>query len=99
LSHLHPRVTPPAVHVHLGIDSGRAANRRSWRAHFLDVLVSASSRDAFTPTIEEIKMMLENKTAAIYGGGGAIGSAVARAFATPARGSTSPGGRGPGSRR
>jgi len=26
-------------------------------------------------------MMLENKTAAIYGGGGAIGSAVARAFA------------------
>ena len=26
-------------------------------------------------------MMLENKTAAIYGGGGAIGGAVARAFA------------------
>jgi 3-oxoacyl-[acyl-carrier protein] reductase len=32
------------------------------------------------PTIEEITMMLENKTAAIYGGG-AIGGAVARAFA------------------
>jgi hypothetical protein len=31
-------------------------------------------------------MMLENKTAVIYGGGGAIGGAVARAFAgsTPA---------------
>jgi 3-oxoacyl-[acyl-carrier protein] reductase len=30
---------------------------------------------------EEITMILENKTAAIYGGGGAIGGAVARAFA------------------
>jgi NAD(P)-dependent dehydrogenase (short-subunit alcohol dehydrogenase family) len=27
-------------------------------------------------------MMLENKTAVIYGGGGAIGGAVARAFAS-----------------
>jgi sugar/nucleoside kinase (ribokinase family) len=33
------------------------------------------------PTIEEITMMLENGTAAIYAGGGAIGGAVARAFA------------------
>jgi 3-oxoacyl-[acyl-carrier protein] reductase len=31
--------------------------------------------------LKEIKMMLENKTALIYGGGGAIGGAVARAFA------------------
>jgi 3-oxoacyl-[acyl-carrier protein] reductase len=31
--------------------------------------------------LKEITMMLENKTALIYGGGGAIGGAVARAFA------------------
>jgi NAD(P)-dependent dehydrogenase (short-subunit alcohol dehydrogenase family) len=30
---------------------------------------------------KEATMMLENKTAAIYGGGGAIGGAVARGFA------------------
>jgi 3-oxoacyl-[acyl-carrier protein] reductase len=48
---------------------------------FLDVVVSAFSRDACTSRSKEIKMMLENKTALIYGGGGAIGGAVARAFA------------------
>jgi 3-oxoacyl-[acyl-carrier protein] reductase len=51
------------------------------RAQFLAVVVSASSGHTFTPTIEEITMMLEDKTALIYGGGGAIGGAVARAFA------------------
>ena len=44
-------------------------------------------------------MMLEHMTAAIYDGGGAIGGAVARAFADAGARSTSPGGRGPGSRR
>jgi NAD(P)-dependent dehydrogenase (short-subunit alcohol dehydrogenase family) len=43
--------------------------------------VSTSSRDPFTPRSKGIKMMLENKTAVIYGAGGAIGGAVARAFA------------------
>jgi 3-oxoacyl-[acyl-carrier protein] reductase len=33
------------------------------------------------PESKEIKMRLENKSAVIYGGGGAIGGAVARAFA------------------
>ena len=31
MSDLRRRVTPPAVHVYLGIDSGRAANQRSRR--------------------------------------------------------------------
>jgi 3-oxoacyl-[acyl-carrier protein] reductase len=51
------------------------------RAQFLDVVVSASSMDALVPRSKEIMMMLENKTAVIHGGGGAIGGAVARAFA------------------
>jgi NAD(P)-dependent dehydrogenase (short-subunit alcohol dehydrogenase family) len=42
------------------------------RAHFLDVVVSASLR---------ARLMLKNKVAVIYGAGGAIGSTVARAFA------------------
>jgi NAD(P)-dependent dehydrogenase (short-subunit alcohol dehydrogenase family) len=37
--------------------------------------------DALVPRSKEIRMMLENKTAVIYGGGGAVGGAVARAFA------------------
>src|SRR4029453_18602065 len=44
-------------------------------------------------------MMLGNKAAAIYGGGGAIGGAVAPAFAAAGAAATSPGGRCPGSRR
>jgi hypothetical protein len=36
-------------------------------------------------------MMLENKVAVIYGAGGAIGSAVARAFAREGPSSFSPG--------
>jgi NAD(P)-dependent dehydrogenase (short-subunit alcohol dehydrogenase family) len=43
------------------------------------VAVSASSK--FIPRSEELTMTLEDKTAAIYGAGGAIGGAVARAFA------------------
>ena len=44
--------------------------------------------------------MLENKIAVIYGGGGAIGGAVARVrLRVPAPASTSPGGRKTGSRR
>jgi NAD(P)-dependent dehydrogenase (short-subunit alcohol dehydrogenase family) len=40
-------------------------------------------KDAFTrPRSKEIKMMLMNKIAVIYGAGGAIGGAVARAFAS-----------------
>jgi hypothetical protein len=37
-------------------------------------------------------MLLENKNAIGYGGGGAIGGAVARAFASEGRGSSSPAG-------
>jgi NAD(P)-dependent dehydrogenase (short-subunit alcohol dehydrogenase family) len=51
-------------------------------AHFPDVAVSASSRDAFATRSKEIKMMLKDKVAVIYGAGGAIGGAVARAFAS-----------------
>jgi 3-oxoacyl-[acyl-carrier protein] reductase len=48
---------------------------------FPDVVVSAFPTDTFTPRSKEIETMLENKTAVIYGGGGAVGGAVARAFA------------------
>src|SRR5262245_11844600 len=61
-------------------------------AHFLDVVVSASLRlerhgvatqvDATAqPEDKDTNMMLQNKVAVIYGAGGAIGSAVALAFA------------------
>jgi NAD(P)-dependent dehydrogenase (short-subunit alcohol dehydrogenase family) len=50
-------------------------------AQSVGAVVSASSQDAFTPRTKEITMMLDDKTAVIYGGGGAIGGAVARAFA------------------
>jgi NAD(P)-dependent dehydrogenase (short-subunit alcohol dehydrogenase family) len=51
-------------------------------AHFPDVAVSAPSRDAFIQRWKEIKMLLKDKIAVIYGAGGAIGGAVARAFAS-----------------
>jgi NAD(P)-dependent dehydrogenase (short-subunit alcohol dehydrogenase family) len=38
-----------------------------------------------------IEMLLENKIAIVYGGGGAIGGAVARAFAAKALTCSSPG--------
>ena len=44
-------------------------------------------------------MLLRNKNAVIYGGGGAIGGAVARAFAREERRSSSPGALWPGSTR
>src|SRR5207249_1821743 len=52
---------------------------RRGRAQFDHVAVSASARAAVTRLSKEF-IMLENKTAVIYGGGGAIGGAVARAF-------------------
>jgi 3-oxoacyl-[acyl-carrier protein] reductase len=45
------------------------------------VVVSALPTDTFTPRSKEIETMLESKTAVIYGGGGAVGGAVARAYA------------------
>jgi NAD(P)-dependent dehydrogenase (short-subunit alcohol dehydrogenase family) len=49
------------------------------RAHFLHVVVSASS--TATKHRKELEMMLTDKVAVIYGAGGGIGNAVARAFA------------------
>jgi 3-oxoacyl-[acyl-carrier protein] reductase len=48
---------------------------------FFDAVVSASPSDVFDRRSKETTMILEHKTALIYGGGGAIGGAVARAFA------------------
>lgn len=50
-------------------------------AQFTDAVVSASSTGV-TVHREEPEMLLEDKVAVIYGAGGAIGGAVARAFAS-----------------
>jgi NAD(P)-dependent dehydrogenase (short-subunit alcohol dehydrogenase family) len=49
-------------------------------AHFPDIAVSAPST-ALTIRGEEPQMMLKDKVAVIYGAGGGIGGAIARAFA------------------
>jgi NAD(P)-dependent dehydrogenase (short-subunit alcohol dehydrogenase family) len=51
-------------------------------AHFLDVAVSAPSRDELIPHRRRSAMMLKDKVAVIYGAGGGIGGAVGRAFAS-----------------
>src|SRR5262245_44235931 len=68
VTHFHPVPTP----------SGRRTGR-STGAQFADLEVSVPSKDRVTTS--EDNMMLKNKTAVIYGAGGAIGSAVAQAFA------------------
>ena len=67
LSHVHPIETPA---------EGRTG--RLMGAHFPDVAVSASSTALTTGTRQ---MMPNDKVAVIYGAGGAIGGAVAQAFA------------------
>jgi NAD(P)-dependent dehydrogenase (short-subunit alcohol dehydrogenase family) len=55
------------------------------RAQFVDVVVSASMTARIVRALADAErrpeMLLKNKVAVIYGGGGAIGGAVARAFA------------------
>jgi NAD(P)-dependent dehydrogenase (short-subunit alcohol dehydrogenase family) len=65
------------------MDTGRGKNWALGGAQFPDVAVSASSTATtiFTSTDKESEMMLKDKVAVIYGAGGAIGGAVARAFA------------------
>src|SRR6266545_2020430 len=88
---LHPRRTPLALLVDLTVSTPTGSQTgRSVPAQFLDVVVSASStaqtirRRRVGPPghRKEPPMMLQDKVAVIYGAGGAIGSAVARAYAS-----------------
>src|SRR5215471_2021525 len=73
----HPRVTSSCVslQLHSLMDTGRGAN---WAVRERPVFPCRGVRII---TEREPKMMLKDKVAVIYGAGGAIGGAVARAFA------------------